>query len=198
MFHLAKGLYKNWNQKEQYSVLILGLDNAGKTTFLEQLKKQYDIASKSADRIKPTVGQNVAIIPINKSINLKIWDIGGHESLRSMWSNYYPNCHGIIFVVDSTDNLRINECKDALTKLITDDNVEGIPILMLANKQDRPDTMEIQDIKEIFNQIAEHFNARDSRVLPMSALNGDGVKDALDWLQVRLERNKKNRPPTRK
>lgn len=49
---------------------------------------------------------------------------------------------------------------------------EGIPILMLANKQDREDSMGVVDIKEIFNKIAEKMGARDSRVLPVSALTG--------------------------
>ncbi|CCE62322.1 hypothetical protein TPHA_0C01660 [Tetrapisispora phaffii CBS 4417] len=199
MFHLAKGLYSNWNRKEHYSVLILGLDNAGKTTFLETLKKQYSLTSKDLEKIVPTVGQNVAQIPMadNKSI-LKFWDVGGQQNLRSMWPEYYPQSHGIIFVVDSTDRQRINEWKDALQSIIMDDEIEGIPVLMLANKQDREDTMEIQDIKQIFNQIAEHLGARDSRVLPVSALTGDGVKDAADWLVVRLQRNKQNRPPNYK
>lgn len=76
-----------------------------------------------------------------------------------------------------------------------DEEVEGVPVLMLANKQDRPDTMEVQDIKEIFNKIAEHLSARDSRVLPVSALTGEGVREAAEWLLIRLQRNKANRPP---
>lgn len=196
MFHLVKGLYNNWNSKEHYSILILGLDNAGKTTFLETLKKEFSMASKDLNKIAPTVGQNVAQIPMdnNKTI-LKLWDVGGQETLRSMWTEYYHHCHGIIFVIDSTDRSRIDEWSDALRSIIVDDEVEGVPVLMLANKQDRPDTMEIQDIKQIFNQIAEHISARDSRVLPISALTGVGVREAADWLVVRLQRNKESRPP---
>ena len=198
MFHLAKGIYNTWNQKEQYSILILGLDNAGKTTFLETLKKESNLNSKPLDRITPTVGQNVATIPIPNTKGkklLKLWDVGGQDSFRSMWPKYYAKCHGIIFIVDSTDESRITEWKETLTSVMMDDEVEGIPILMLANKQDRSDRMEIQDIKEIFNQIAEHLSARDSRVLPVSALTGEGVSDAMDWLTPRLIRNKKSRPP---
>ncbi|SMN21231.1 similar to Saccharomyces cerevisiae YPL051W ARL3 GTPase of the Ras superfamily required to recruit Arl1p to the Golgi [Maudiozyma saulgeensis] len=197
MFHLAKGLYANWNRKEQYSILILGLDNAGKTTFLESLKNQSSLKSKPLEKITPTVGQNIALVPVPNKPNvlLKLWDVGGQESLRAMWPEYYSQCHGIIFVVDSTDSERMDECKRTLTSIVMDDEVEGIPILMLANKQDRPDRLEIQDIKEIFNQIAEHLSARDSRVLPVSSLTGEGIMDALNWLVLRLERNKKNRPP---
>ncbi|KAL3230531.1 ADP-ribosylation factor-like protein 3 [Nakaseomyces bracarensis] len=199
MFHLVKGIYNNWNKREQYSVLILGLDNAGKTTFLETLKKEYSMNSKPLDKITPTVGQNVATIPIesNRSI-LKFWDVGGQESLRSMWSEYYSQCHGIIFVVDSTDRSRIDECSETLKGIVMDDEIEGVPILMLANKQDVPERMEVQDIKEIFNKIAEHMSARDSRVLPVCALTGEGVKDSIEWLILRLQRNKEARPPTYK
>lgn len=195
MFHLAKGLYNNWNRKEVYSILILGLDNAGKTTFLETLKKNYSLHSKDLDKIVPTVGQNVAQVPMNKSCTLKFWDVGGQENLRAMWPEYYPQCHGIIFVVDSTDRSRIGECNEVLQTVMMDEDVEGVPVLMLANKQDRPDAMEVQDIKQIFNQMAERLSARDSRVLPLSALTGEGVREAAEWLLIRLQRNKTNRPP---
>lgn len=195
MFHLAKGLYNNWNRKEVYSILILGLDNAGKTTFLETLKKNYSLHSKDLDKIVPTVGQNVAQVPMSKSCTLKFWDVGGQENLRAMWPEYYPQCHGIIFVVDSTDRSRIGECNEVLQTVMMDEDVEGVPVLMLANKQDRPDAMEVQDIKQIFNKMAERLSARDSRVLPLSALTGEGVREAAEWLLIRLQRNKTNRPP---
>ncbi|KAI9142659.1 hypothetical protein BKA69DRAFT_1021222, partial [Paraphysoderma sedebokerense] len=56
--------------------------------------------------------------------------------------------------------------------LVTNDEIEGVPILMLANKQDQPNAMKVEDIKEIFNQIASRLGARDSKVLPCSALSG--------------------------
>ncbi|KAH3902154.1 Arf family GTPase ARL3 SCDLUD_001967 [Saccharomycodes ludwigii] len=184
----------------QYSVLILGLDNAGKTTFLESLKNQYNQQSKPLDKITPTVGQNVGVIhlPAN-SCNLKFWDVGGQQNLRKLWPSYYAQCHGIIFIVDSSDKLRLNECKEVFLNMVIEDDQlsdSGIPILMLANKQDKEDSLEVQDIKEIFNKIAEKLDASDSRVLPISALTSKGVKESIDWLIVRMQRNKKNRPPT--
>lgn len=193
MFHLVKGLYTNYNKKEEYSVLILGLDNAGKTTFLEKLKSMYNNTSMlPANRIRPTVGQNIGSIEVDNKF-LKFWDLGGQESLRSLWENYFEDAHGIIFIVDSTDEARLNECKETLLNVITKN--DNLPILMLANKQDIENHLEVEDIKEIFNKIAQHLNARDSRVLPISALNGDGIKEAIEWLKVRVERNKQNNPP---
>jgi ADP-ribosylation factor related protein 1 len=66
---------------------------------------------------------------------------------------------------------------------------------MLANKQDCPEALAVSEIKELFNPSAVHLGARDSRVMPVSALRGDGVKEGVEWLQVRLIRNSTARPP---
>lgn len=200
MFHLAKSIYDQYTLWPEYSVLILGLDNAGKTTLLEKLKSIYISNYKELppNRILPTVGQNVATLTIDK-IHLKFWDVGGQDSLRDLWNEYYSQAHVIVFVIDSCDNDRLLECKETLLKIITDDKIEGLPILMLANKQDIQiqinSKLEIAEIKEIFNKIAENLNANDSTVLPISAINGDGVVEAITWLKDRILLNKKNRPP---
>lgn len=141
------------------------------------------------------MGQNVASIPLDKKTLFKFWDVGGQESLRGLWREYFTHLHGIIFVVDSTDRKRLEECRDALLDVVTDEEIEGVPVLMMANKQDVEDHLEVQDVKELFNPIAEHLGARDSRVLPMSAIKGEGVKEAVEWLGVRVVRNKQSRAP---
>lgn len=207
MYHLVTSLYASFTRQEEYSVLVLGLDNAGKTTLLEQLKHRYSLrARKEANggdpgttnladaKILPTVGQNVGRIKYDK-VMLKLWDLGGQESLRELWDKYFYDAHAVVFVVDSTDRARMEECRDELEKIISSDVMEGTPVLMLANKQDRDECMEVEDIKEIFNKIAEKMDARDSRVLPICALDGSGVDEATEWLVSRLVRNKSYRPP---
>lgn len=56
--------------------------------------------------------------------------------------------------------------------MITNDAVEGVPVLMLANKQDISGALRVEEVKEVFNKIAAKLGARDSRVLPVSALEG--------------------------
>lgn len=41
-------------------------------------------------------------------------DLGGQTDLQSIWERYYRECHAIVFVVDSSDPERIEECRDAL------------------------------------------------------------------------------------
>ncbi|KAI9361893.1 ADP-ribosylation factor family-domain-containing protein [Pilaira anomala] len=195
MYTLLSGLYHYLTQKEEYYVLIIGLDNAGKTTLLERIKSIFmGVAGLDPDKIAPTVGLNIGKVDI-KSSRINFWDLGGQRDLQSIWERYYTECHAIVFVVDSTDPIRLEECRDTFEKMITNDAVEGVPVLMLANKQDVPGALRVEEVKEVFNKIAVKLGARDSRVLPVSALEGNGVEDAIDWLVLRLHRNKINRPP---
>jgi ADP-ribosylation factor related protein 1 len=110
--------------KEQYFVMILGLDNAGKTTLLERVKMIYMKKGLSASQIGPTVGLNVGKVELN-GIKVNFWDLGGQKSLQAIWEKYYNDCHGIIFVVDSTDKERIEECKKTMEKVFTSEIIEG-------------------------------------------------------------------------
>ena len=47
---------------------------------------------------------------------LMFWDLGGQEELQSLWDKYYAESHGIIYVVDSVDNERLQESKEAYGK----------------------------------------------------------------------------------
>ncbi|ORZ14663.1 ADP-ribosylation factor family-domain-containing protein [Absidia repens] len=195
MYTLLSGLYHHLTQKEEYNVLIIGLDNAGKTTLLERIKSTFmGTIGLSPDKIAPTVGLNIGRIEV-QGARIKFWDLGGQQDLQSIWSRYYSECHAIAFVVDSTDQRRLEECKDTFETMIMNDLVEGVPVLMLANKQDLPNALRVEEIKEVFNKIAVKLGARDSRVLSVSALEGDGVREAIDWMIKRLQRNKINRPP---
>ncbi|KAJ3041142.1 hypothetical protein HDV00_009857 [Rhizophlyctis rosea] len=103
---------------------------------------------------------------------INFWDLGGQRELHSIWEKYYTECHAIVFVVDSTDRERIEEVKDTFERVITNDIIEGVPVLMLANKQDDISALKVHEIKEIFNPIAVKLGARDSKVLSVSALEG--------------------------
>ena len=158
---------------------------------------------------------------------LKIWDVGGQHSLRKLWQSYYSSCHAIVFVVDSSDigeadlaylssqkdgngsstrtegstsHLgRLEECKLVLESVLGSSDTTGVPILVLANKQDREDCVETVRIKEgLVRPVFEGEKGggvRDSRVLPISALTGTGVNEAVEWVRSRVKWNKESRPP---
>lgn len=94
-------------------------------------------------------------------------------TLRSLWKSYYSSAHAIVFVIDSTDIPRIsNEVVETLKEVIANEETDGVPVLVLANKQDRDESLEIAELKELVNPIIVQLGARDSRVLPVSALEG--------------------------
>lgn len=210
-----KPLSFNANHLLEYSILVLGLDNAGKTTLLEQIKALYSTHAHPNLKTVPTVGQNVSTIDL-PDLYLKFWDVGGQHSLRGLWQSYYSSCHAIVFVIDSTDvgdgdierlskgrseeeEGRLGECKLVLEDVLLNEDTEGVPLLVLANKQDREDCVEVVGIKEgLVRKVVEGekgASVRDSRVLPLSALTGTGVKEAVEWLCSRVKWNKESRPP---
>jgi len=77
-------------------ILMLGLDNAGKTTILYQMKFNEVAASV------PTVGFNVEEINY-RGLNFTVWDIGGQTRLRDLWHHYYDGSDAIIYVLDASD-----------------------------------------------------------------------------------------------
>ena len=112
-------------------LLLLGLDNAGKTTLLQCLKTgqvlQYD----------QTKSYHVEDLVIEK-IRFQAFDLGGHELARQSWSDYYVDASAVVFIVDSADIARFNEAREQLESLLNDPALRGVPFLILGNKIDLP------------------------------------------------------------
>lgn len=92
MFSLLYGLWKYYFKREEYFVLILGLDNAGKTTFLEQSKTRINKNYKGVNlnKITATVGLNIGRIDTD-GIILNFWDLGGQTELQTLWDKVCLN-----------------------------------------------------------------------------------------------------------
>jgi small GTP-binding protein len=72
---------------KNYTITMVGLDGAGKTTILGKLKRN------EAPDVVPTIGFNVETIPLTDNVNLCIMDIGGQDRIRDLWKHYYDGCH---------------------------------------------------------------------------------------------------------
>ncbi|CAG2179740.1 unnamed protein product [Oppiella nova] len=196
MFSLLYGLWKYLFQKEEYFALILGLDNAGKTTFLEQSKTQLNHQYKGValNKITATVGLNIGRIHTN-GIVLNFWDLGGQTELQTLWDKYFAESHAIIYVIDSSDKERLEDSKLAFDKMITNEALNGVPLLLVANKQDIPESLSLSRIKDIFINSNQVIGPRDYHSVSASALKGDGVNESIAWTVGAIKRNVHNRPP---
>ena len=126
-----------WGSAKSYRILMLGLDNAGKTTILYTLSLKLANSEMKVTTI-PTIGFNVETVDISDNIKLTVWDVGGQEKLRSLWRHYYDNTDGVIFVVDSADSDRFHIVRDELMFLNDQKAMQDVPFLILCNKQDLP------------------------------------------------------------
>lgn len=87
------------------------------------------------------------------------------------------------------------DCRLIADKMITNEHLAGIPLLLLANKQDLPDCMGVREIKPVFQQSAIHIGRRDCLVMPVSALTGEGVQEGIQWLVEAILRHSVVRLP---
>uniref|UniRef100_A0A914I829 ADP-ribosylation factor-like protein 3 n=1 Tax=Globodera rostochiensis TaxID=31243 RepID=A0A914I829_GLORO len=85
-------------QGRELRILLLGLDNAGKTTILKK-------ASEEVAHISPTQGFNIKSVMAD-DVRLNVWDIGGQRKIRPYWKNYFDNTDVLIYVIDSADRKR--------------------------------------------------------------------------------------------
>jgi small GTP-binding protein len=90
-----------------------------------------------------------------KNISFTVWDVGGQDKIRPLWRHYYQNTQGIIFVVDSNDEERIDDskgcehsAKDELHRMLSEDELRDAVLLVFANKQDLPNAMPVNKITE--------------------------------------------------
>ncbi|QRV76643.1 ADP-ribosylation factor family [Ceratobasidium sp. AG-Ba] len=165
--------------QEEMKLLILGLDNAGKTTML------YKITMGEAVDTAPTVGSNTEVFEY-KNLKFVLWDIGGQSSLRQSWSQYFTAARAVILVVDSCDAGRLSLAKEELHKMCADESLKDALLLVFANKQDVRGCLTAARISEELRLT----DLRDREYIEMacSALTGQGLFEGLDWLASRLEK----------
>eukprot|EP00128_Syssomonas_multiformis_P017393 Colp12_sorted_trinity150504_noHs@27668 len=196
MYSLLSGLYTYLFRKNEFYVLIVGLDNGGKTTLLEKIKSLFNKNYKPLPRSKitSTVGLNVGKVDVGRVV-LMFWDVGGQQELHSIWEKYFNECHAIIYVVDPCDQERLELSREVFERVVSDQSLKGVPLLVWVNKQDAEQRLSIDEVKHVFNKSAHMIGSRDCHVSGTSGVIGDGIKEGIEWIVSRVERNAVNRPP---
>lgn len=160
---------------KERSVAIIGLDGAGKTTIMKRiLRSEFTLS-------KPTFGVNIEIYKY-RTLKFVVWDLGGHAPIRkTLWKRFVSKAETIVFVVDAADQKRFDLAKRVFYESIESTD-EDVPILFLINKCDLEEAapsievMESMDLQQMLRQEHE-FN-----LFRCSALTGEGLFEAWDWL----------------
>uniref|UniRef100_A0A8C2ZWT5 ADP-ribosylation factor-like protein 14 n=1 Tax=Cyclopterus lumpus TaxID=8103 RepID=A0A8C2ZWT5_CYCLU len=162
------------SKKPEAQVLLLGLDNAGKTTLLYKLKLNACVTTV------PTIGFNVEMLEARKNgknIALTVWDVGGQGKMREHWPSFHPDAAAVVFVVDSSGRERLEEARRELENTLKSELLRGRPLVLLANKQDVNGALTVTEIKDTFS-LRKMCSGRDWFVQPCSASTGFGVEEA--------------------
>nr|QXF29078.1 SarB [Planomonas micra] len=169
---------------KEATIVIIGLDNAGKTTLLYKLK------SGSVKTFVPTQRANMERVHVG---NLKIhaWDLGGHDQVRHLWRQYLPEADAVVFIVDSADRERLGEAAAELHGILEEKDMAGTPIAVLANKMDLPNALPRDQMLQALNLAFYQQNAQ----LPVqlfqcsfvaTAAGGYGHDAAFKWISSQL------------
>lgn len=167
----------------KYSIAIAGINNAGKSSFVQRLTKN----DFSGD-IQSTLGMDVAFIKKNDK-SIQLFDLGGQSVFRRLiWQNYIHLSQGIIYIFDSADPSTIDESKSWFWQIVDKWTSEKIPIIFLANKWDIDNRLELKDIiKRLeLNKLSEKYNVRSFKIYDCSVKTGYNINEAFDWLVEKI------------
>ena len=165
--------------KKEARILVIGLDNSGKTTIINYLKAKK--GSPTSYEVTPTVGFQVEEFASN-NIKFTVYDMSGQGRYRSLWEQYYSDAQAIIYVLDSTDKLRMCVAKEELWSLLGNEAIKSktIPVLFFANKIDIPGSLtpdQCMDELDLYK-----IREKPWHIISSNALNGAGIQDGIRWL----------------
>lgn len=170
-----KKLSSYFSKGEEARILFCGLDAAGKTTILYVSKLGQVVTTI------PTIGFNVETVTY-KNLHLTAWDVGGRDKIRPLWRHYYANTSALVFVVDSNDRERITEACDELHRMVNEEELKNIPVLIFANKQDLPNVLSIAEIQEKMNLSKLDSTKTKWSIQAAAATKKEGIEEGFLWL----------------
>lgn len=158
---------------KKLEVVLVGLENSGKTTLLQVLSKDAPVETA------PTIGLNVKMVK-RGGVQMKCWDLGGQTQYRSEWGRYTRGCNVILFVVDTHSIHTLPDVKIELHRLLEDRELQTTPLLVVANKVDlSPHASESELIKALN---LDYIIDNPWIIIPCSALRNTNVDEIIQWL----------------
>ncbi|CAB3244812.1 unnamed protein product [Arctia plantaginis] len=167
--------------KAEVTVLVLGLDNSGKSTLLNALRAPEQRVAHTT----PTVAQQQEHFQ-SGGVSFSAWDVSGAPRHRALWERHYRRAHAVIFVVDSADHLRLVVAREEMELLLAHPDMFGrrVPLLIFANKSDAAHALAPMQVAAAL--CLERITDKPWHICASCALSGAGIADGVTWLARQL------------
>ena len=165
-------------EDKEGTLLLLGLDNAGKTTLLHRLRTGDIRSFPPTDRPHHTEKFSC------QGITFQAWDLGGHEAVRHLWQDYICECSAVLFLLDASDSQRLEAAGFELDALIGERVLEGLPVAILCNQCDLENALTSNEIcKRLhYEELQKSQGDEKIAIFRISVLRGEGYQSAFRWV----------------
>lgn len=153
---------------KKYQFAVVGIDGVGKSSLMNMLQGRADLATK------PTIGFRPVTMMLGETMQIRFYDIGGGPKIREIWSQYYHDVHGVIYVVDSTEaGNRLQESVTQFTTTMGHPFIAKKPLLVLGTKKDLEGATSA-------DEIAERYGVRSMPYARTDTCKGVGAAEEVD------------------
>ncbi|MEM2174719.1 MAG: ADP-ribosylation factor-like protein, partial [Candidatus Micrarchaeia archaeon] len=149
-------------------ILITGPFHSGKSSFIQKVSTR----AVSVDRLGTTIALDHGYIEYG-GLSCDLFGTPGQERFEFMLDILKKDAFGVILILDSTDPESFERGIEMLNLV----RKESIPFVVAANKQDLPNAMKVEEIKNILKE-----KIGDVKVIGTSAITGEGCLEAVKEL----------------
>jgi len=133
---------EEYKEPKNLQISVIGVGNAGKSTILNLIEGKVGV------KTRPTLGFRPVSMMLGEDYKIRFYDLGGGKKIREIWEQYYHDVHGVIYVVDaSSSKEEVEESAASFAAAFSNPYLEGKPLLILANKQDKTGAMSGEDVR---------------------------------------------------
>ncbi len=136
---IVDNIHRNLKPK----ISIVGFSGVGKTTTTKLIKSE-EIPMQHI----PTITGEVATIKIGK-LHFFLWDFAGQDQFDFLWEKFIRGSDAVLLMTDSTlENLEKSRYFFELVNRV----IPYARLAVIANKQDLPEAMKVEDIERLMGQ----------------------------------------------
>lgn len=167
--------------RKQARLLVSGLDNSGKTTFV-CLNDIHQVVIHSRRRVF-----DVHEIEVGRFRGLAI-ELPNFTRRRNFSLSGFD---GVIYLIDASDQARFEEAFKDLEQLLQNEELTGVPVLVIGNKIDKPNAASEDELKQalhLYLTLPEGTQIEQVGLYMGSVIQRRTYLEGFAWLEEALRR----------